>query len=259
VLEISKEEKDGRTHTKIRLSMKDAAQDGSATDLGEERASGEAMKGRLAQSLNSAIGMGVASDPMAPNKGSNLVLKSDATNASNLIRGYALVGDDEGEPPAPEPAPVVKPMGRGRGSTLPAWMTQSDGPTGLKDDKKPEKKRRKEKKREAKEERKERKNERKRHREEHRHQRKHRSRPGDSDEEDRRRKRRRKGSDSDGSRGQSYSDSDSENDRRRHRYDKGRERRSSPELKVKDLPFGSVEEAKKLIAKLEAEKERSSR
>jgi hypothetical protein len=79
--------------------------------------------------------MGVALDPMAVvNKSSNLVLKSDGTKRTNLINGYALVDDDEGEPPAADIAPMLKPMGRGRGSTLPAWMTQSSGPTGIKDE-----------------------------------------------------------------------------------------------------------------------------
>jgi len=70
--------------------------------------------------------------------------------------GYDLIEDDEEEdkPPAPAAAaaaPVV-PVGRGRGSTLPSWMTEpqdkkSDGPKAKKSKKeKKEKKRKKEKK-----------------------------------------------------------------------------------------------------------------
>ena len=47
--------------------------------------------------------------------------------------GAILVGDDEGEPePIAEPAtPKLASIGRGRGTALPAWMTQhSDGPSG---------------------------------------------------------------------------------------------------------------------------------
>jgi len=110
---------------KIQLSRKDVSQDGVATDLGKEREVQERKHKELESSLTSMIGMGVALDPMAD----RLVVKS----RMNTFRGgYSLVGDDEGEPePAVEvEAPRLQPLGRGRGTTLPAWMTQkSEGPT----------------------------------------------------------------------------------------------------------------------------------
>lgn len=256
MLEVTREEKDGRTHLKVRLSMKDAAQDGSGVDLSRERASGEALKEHLAQSLNSAIGMGVALDPMAFNNCSNLVLKADGTKQSNLINGYSLVGDDEGEVEAPQSVPSVIPMGRGRGSTLPAWMTHSSGPTGINDDEN-ERKKRKDKKREAREQRQQRKLERRKYREEHRHHRKRRRRLSDSDDEDRRRRRTRNRAHSDESRGDSCSGSDRDVDRKRCQSAvKDDHMRSGERLKRKDLHFGTVEEAKKVIARLEQAKQR---
>jgi hypothetical protein len=257
VLEISREVKDGRTHSKIRLSMKDAAQDGSGKDLSEERASGEATKHHLTLSLNSAIGMGVAMDPMAiANNSSNLVLKSDGTKRSNLINGYALVDDDEGEPPATEPAHTLKPMGRGRGSTLPSWMTQSSGPSGINDENE-ERKKRKERKRQSKKERTERKQDRKRHREEVRHDRKHRRRSIDSDADNRRKARRQAGIESVRPHGDACCGSESEEDQRRWRQGNERKRkRRGLESNGKDFLFETVEDANQLIAKLEAEGQR---
>ena len=105
----------------------------------------------LGRALVSNIGMSTAIDP------GNLILRgttsrgmnkstagADAGNSS--FNGYALVGDDEGEPLPPpitttttlggkdDPsfsssslrANPIMTMGRGRGLTLPAWMTQSD-------------------------------------------------------------------------------------------------------------------------------------
>ena len=253
MLEVTWEEKDGRTHLKVRLSMKDAAQDGSKVDLSRQRASGEALKEHLTQSLKSAIGMGVALDPMAPNKSSNLVLKSDVTNESNLINGYALVGDDEGEIQAPATAPTVHPLGRGRGSTLPAWMTHSNGPVGMYDEEH-DRKKRKDKKREAREQRKQRKLERKKNRGEDRHHRKRRRLSSDSDDGVRRRRRRRNSGHCDGSR-----NSCSETDDIRASNQSGEKHdhtRSGEIVKCKDPPFETVEEAKKLIARLEGAKER---
>ena len=97
----------------------------------------------LGRALASNIGIGSAIDP------GNLILKGKrkGTNATTDFNGYALVGEDEGEP---SPPPVergdamvrtgtssttattattlmtTRPMGRGRGTTLPAWMTRSD-------------------------------------------------------------------------------------------------------------------------------------
>jgi hypothetical protein len=163
--------------------MKDAAQDGSGKDLSKERASGEATQKHLTLSLNSAIGMGVALDPMAViSKSTNLVLKSDGAK-TNLINGYALVDDDEGEPPVTDlDPPMLKPMGRGRGSTLPAWMTQTGGPIGIKEENE-ETKKNTDRKHKAKKERKQRKQDRKRYREELRHERKHRRRSIDSNDD----------------------------------------------------------------------------
>lgn len=238
--------------------MKDAAQDGSGVDLSRDRAFGEAIKEQLAQSLNSAIGMGVALDPMAPKRSSNLVLKSDGTKQSSLINGYALVGDDEGEVRAPQTATRIQPIGRGRGSTLPAWMTHSSGPTGMHDEES-ERKKRKDKKRNAKEQSKQRKLERKRHREEDRHHRKRRRRSSDSDSDgnDGRRRRRRNSAHADGSQGDNQSGSGGDGDCRRRRSDvKYDHRRRKDDAHGKDHPFENVEEAKKIIARLERAKQR---
>ena len=121
---------------RIQLSRKDVSQDGMATDLGLEQQRKENQRDQLEASLNSSIGMGVARDPMAD----RLIMKNAGSSRGAVFRGgYSLVGDDEGEPDRP-PAAVdaetsvtsrVAPMGRGRGTTLPAWMTTtSDGPTG---------------------------------------------------------------------------------------------------------------------------------
>lgn len=116
----------------------------------------------MADNLNSKIGMSTAMDPMAR----NLILKSrggnrdDTNSARMMFNGYALV--DEDEPAEFVPKPVARsgvnplneshsnamimsrgpsahvnagvaatslssrPTGRGRGSTLPAWMTNRD-------------------------------------------------------------------------------------------------------------------------------------
>jgi predicted RNA-binding protein with RPS1 domain len=126
-----------RPRYKVSLSMKDASQDGSAEDLGAISEAREQASQALESSLNSTIGMGVARDPMAGySSGSRLVLKHEKKEAL-VINGYALVDDTEGELPEP-PAPVVNvnvhvapaapkaPMGRGRGTTLPSWMTKQD-------------------------------------------------------------------------------------------------------------------------------------
>ena len=116
---------------KIRLSRKDVSQDGLATDLAAEREMKEKQRDQLELNLNSMIGMGVARDPMAD----RLIMKNDGVRRGTTFRGgYSLVGDDEGEIPAAvldEPTTTLAPLGRGRGSTLPAWMTEAkEGPTG---------------------------------------------------------------------------------------------------------------------------------
>jgi len=160
VLEVQKEMDDttGKMRHKLRLSMKYASQDGSRKDLEEELTAGERTYEKLEQNLTGSIGMGVALDPMAgfaSSSGSNkrITLKSRKNSQSaTVINGYALVDDTEGEPELPPSDPsglsaapatteptVAKPMGRGRGTTLPAWMTQTqqekkDGPMANKDD-----------------------------------------------------------------------------------------------------------------------------
>jgi predicted RNA-binding protein with RPS1 domain len=142
VLEVSEEESpDGRPRHKIRLSMKDASQDGSGQDLGAISQANEQASHALESNLNSTIGMGFARDPMAGySSGSRLVMKHEKKRDAQVINGYALVDDTEGEL-APEPSapanvnanvnvtPVAPkaPLGRGRGTTLPAWMTKQDG------------------------------------------------------------------------------------------------------------------------------------
>jgi predicted RNA-binding protein with RPS1 domain len=144
VLEVSEEESpDGRPRHKIRLSMKDASQDGSAQDLGAISQANEQASHALESNLNSTIGMGFARDPMAGySSGSRLVMKHEKKRDAQVINGYALVDDTEGElaPEPPSAAPVnvnvnvnvaapmapKAPLGRGRGTTLPAWMTKQD-------------------------------------------------------------------------------------------------------------------------------------
>jgi hypothetical protein len=128
--------------------MKDVSQDGSRQDLGKQREEKEQVKNQLESNLNSMIGMGVARDPME----NRLTIKGNTTSAASentmtFRGGYTLVGDDEGEP-APvgdstKPKPAVHssdeafrvaPMGRGRGTTLPAWMTRGDGLSKAKED-----------------------------------------------------------------------------------------------------------------------------
>jgi predicted RNA-binding protein with RPS1 domain len=298
VLEVSEEESpDGRPRHKIRLSMKDASQDGSAQDLGAISQANEHASHALESNLNSTIGMGFARDPMAGySSGSRLVMKHQKRDAQ-VINGYALVDDTEGElaePPAPvnvnanvNVAPVAPkaPLGRGRGTTLPAWMTKQDGDEpgpskgsdkhGSDDDSSG----RRHRKRKDKSKRKDR----KKH-----SSRKHDDRPRDSskrskrhnsedeedeEEEDERRRRKRKSH----RRSRSSSEDsakDRDRSRRRHRdRDKQsdepeRERDRSRSGKSRDqfsdasdddgVQFQSVEEAKKLIEEIDA-KRRGSR
>ena len=133
------------TRYRIKLSMKDVSQDGTGQDLGLEREAKEHVTTQLETNLNSMIGMGVALDPME-----RLVLKNNnrygsgnnnslSSTKTTFRGGYTLVDDDEGEP-GPDPSTAVAgattssyrttPMGRGRGATLPAWMTSTEGPVG---------------------------------------------------------------------------------------------------------------------------------
>lgn len=147
ILEVEKQPpSDQHTNARfrIKLSMKEVSQDGTGQDLGREREAKEQVTTQLQTNLNSMIGMGVALDPMdrlvlknSSNYGSG---KGNTSSTKTTFRGgYTLVGDDEGEP-EPEPSTAATdtidnayrtaPMGRGRGATLPAWMTSSDGPVG---------------------------------------------------------------------------------------------------------------------------------
>ncbi|VEU38705.1 unnamed protein product [Pseudo-nitzschia multistriata] len=148
VLEVEPRE-NGRF--RVGLSMKDVSQDGTGRDLGREREAREHAKTQLETNLNSMIGMGVARDPM-----DRLVLKHNrslgASTKQTFRGGYTLVDDDEGEPEPAQPDPLAPdrpdpgtdrnyrraPMGRGRGATLPAWMTAAEGPVGIANDRKPE-------------------------------------------------------------------------------------------------------------------------
>jgi predicted RNA-binding protein with RPS1 domain len=117
---------------KVSLSLKDASQDGTRQDLGAQRDQQDLVANQIENHLNSSIGMAVARDPMAD----RLTMK----HKGSTFHGYSLVGDDEGEPeraavvpvvPTPQSETRLAPVGRGRGATLPAWMTKApDGPTG---------------------------------------------------------------------------------------------------------------------------------
>jgi len=142
VLEVERQEP-ANSRYRIKLSMKDVSQDGNKLDLQQLRDQKEQVKNQLETNLNSMIGMGVAIDPME-----RLVLKNDSRNTNTFRGGYTLVGDDEGEPESQNhtinttntnatDSNTVRtaPMGRGRGATLPAWMTtttsmNNEGPTG---------------------------------------------------------------------------------------------------------------------------------
>jgi predicted RNA-binding protein with RPS1 domain len=297
VLEVSEEESpDGRPRHKIRLSMKDASQDGSAQDLGAISQEREQASHALESNLNSTIGMGFARDPMAGySSGSRLVMKHEKKDAQ-VINGYALVDDTEGELPEP-PAPVnvnanvnanmnvapvamapKAPLGRGRGTTLPAWMTKqrSDEPGPSKqgadkhgsDDDSHSSGRRHRKKRD-----KSKRKDRKKH-----SSRKHDDRPRESkrskrhysdDEEEEKRHRKRKShrrsrsSSEDSAKDQGRSrrrHRDKQNDesgRKRDRSRLGKNRDQYSDASDDKVQFQSVEEAKKLIEEIDAKRRES--
>lgn len=225
-----------RLFPKIKLSLKGVPQDGTAPDVMAATQQAQQAKMALQQNLNSTVGIAIASDPMH----GMLVLKQD--QKPKLIHGYALLPDDdddddddenEKEQPAPStaPAPPVAPMGRGRGLTMPAWMTQPKSSEGL--TKKGEN--RKEKKKKAKKQhRRERKKDddgssverpRKRHKKKKKRRHYYTSDDDDDDGDDdessrqdrsRRRRRHRR----------HYSDDDSDVDYRRHRTRRSRKRYS---------------------------------
>jgi len=158
VLEVERQDVDSFNHKKhinatksesryrIKLSMKDVAQDGTKLDLKWKNEAKKQVVSQLETKLNSMIGMGVARDPME-----RLVLKvggRDGNMASKktIFRGgYTLVDDNEGEPESIQSVAVpdtmnsqyrTAPLGRGRGATLPAWMTHTEGPVRTSSDSK---------------------------------------------------------------------------------------------------------------------------
>jgi len=239
----------------------------------------------LERNLGSTIGMASAIDPMAAmrsQRGAKVVLRGGAAAASGGVgdgssgptfNGYALVDDDEGEPDMPPPlltaaaAPgaaveeTVKPKGRGRGTTLPAWMTRDEGPVGApkesdrsrsrskSDDSSSSSSydRRRRKKKDSRRDKKSSKHHRSRNRRRSRSRSRSRSRDRDRRKDSRssRRKERRK-------------DRHDERKHRRRRRSRSRSRsRSHSSVRSNgagDGQFGSVEEAKALIARLEKEK-----
>jgi predicted RNA-binding protein with RPS1 domain len=305
VLEVSEEESpDGRPRHKIRLSMKDASQDGSAQDLGAISQANEQASHALESNLNSTIGMGFARDPMAGySSGSRLVMKHEKKRDAQVINGYALVDDTEGElaPEPPSAAPVnvnvnvnvaapmapKAPLGRGRGTTLPAWMTkQDDDEPGPSKDKRSDKdKQRSDDDSSGRRHRKKKDKSKRKDRKKH-SSRKHDDRPRegsskrskrhyseDEDEEEERRHRKRKTH----RRGRSSSeDSAKDRDRARRRHRDRDKQSDGPERERGDrsrsrkdrdqfsdasddgVPFQSVEEAKKLIEEIDV-KRRGSR
>ena len=144
-----------RVRHKIKLSMKyvnqdngqdlDVTNDQLANDMLSQESSsrgsgsnntndGGGMNSHLERALASNIGISSAIDP------GNLILKGKRTGVcgGKLFNGYALVDEEQEQ----EPSEVIsmstnistatasstpsRPMGRGRGTTLPAWMTKRD-------------------------------------------------------------------------------------------------------------------------------------
>jgi predicted RNA-binding protein with RPS1 domain len=120
---------------KIRLTMKDIPQDGTAPAVHAADQQAQQASRSLEQNLNSNIGIAIARDPME-----GIVLKRSGKQ-SNMINGYALLQEEEEEekkavdtaihhpvtglaPRSGKDSAVVKPVGRGRGATIPAWMAK---------------------------------------------------------------------------------------------------------------------------------------
>ena len=166
VMDVSVEQtEDGRQRHKFKLSMKYVHQDtGQDLDPDGELMEQDLMRSQhnrsgggggntqnfdqdgtgganslLGRSLASNIGMSSAIDP------GSLILKGKSASVRAMgnakFNGYSLVGEDEGEDEAPvrhettaaagnvpntAPPVAVRPMGRGRATTLPAWMTRQD-------------------------------------------------------------------------------------------------------------------------------------
>jgi predicted RNA-binding protein with RPS1 domain len=150
VLEVEhqQQESSGEQHQqharyKIRLTMKEVPQDGSAPAHFQAEMAAQQASQSLEQNLNSRIGMAVARDPMSSYTG-RLVLKQ-SHEQPKVINGYALLLEDDDEEetdlsPAGKPTAssalvargvvdststipaASRAMGRGRGTTLPAWL-----------------------------------------------------------------------------------------------------------------------------------------
>jgi predicted RNA-binding protein with RPS1 domain len=283
VLTVTEQTDDaGRTRHKVQLSMKDVNQQ-DGTDISGENFNTttrqDAQSQAIQQNLSSSIGLGFAEDPMAnmSSSSSSLVFKHEKDKNKTLIRGYALLDDDDegelrtplvaaeqlplgrgrGVPPSQQTVESTKPLGRGRGMTLPAWMTkQNDGP-GQSEDLRTDKRennlssddssRRREKKRRKKHERSSRQS---RHRRDRKHGKKH--------KRDDRKKDRRSGSESESDelRERTHKRSRRRDDRKRSRkHDDQRRRRRSRSYSESsgsvDDKFRSVEEAQSIIARLE--------
>lgn len=240
----------------------------------------------LERNLGSNIGMASAIDPMAAmrsQRGAKVVLRGGAAAGSAGVgagssgptfNGYALVDDDEGEPDMPPPSPAAavpgaavaeaaKPMGRGRGTTLPAWMTTRDeGPVGAPkesdrsqtrsksdDSSSSSYDRRKRKKKDSRRGKKSSKHHRSRNRRQTRSRSRSRSRSRDRDRRKDSRSSRRKERRRD-------RDDDRKHRRRRRSRSRSRSRSHSSDRSngAGDGQFASVEEAKALIARLEKDK-----
>lgn len=140
---------------KISLTMKDVPQSDDAIELVAQQESQQRVVASLEQSMHSTVGLGLARDPMARvgrdggnGSSARLLLKSNMASSQqqqlDTINGYTLVDDNEGEidlepgPPSvknaasmasPAPPEACRPsLGRGRGTTLPAWMTKKELP-----------------------------------------------------------------------------------------------------------------------------------
>ena len=253
---------------KLRLTMKNVPQDGTAIEAQETERHAQGLSKGIEQNLNSTIGMAVARDPMA--KG--LILKISGEPA-RVINGYALLDEEEEEERATpnvlagEPkdnfkasTTTVKPMGRGRGATLPAWMVAGQTKTESCDNmKRSDRSRSADKKKKKGKSKKEKSRESSKHSKSIRKKRR-RLESSESDESSYRSGRKRRSSNLEDRRRHSYSsDSSVDSDRggsARHRHH-SRQRNlqdDSYDRKRVSPPFGSVEEARRFVDEMEDRK-----
>ncbi len=251
---------------KLRLTMKNVPQDGTAVEAQESERRAHGLSKGIEQNLNSTIGIAVARDPMA--KG--LILKQSGAPA-RIINGYALLDDEEEEDLTPsnvlagEPkdnfkdkVTEVKPIGRGRGATLPAWMVasqakkESDGHKNQSDRSKKSDKKKKRKKEKSRESKKQSKTSRKK---------RQRSESTDSSDSYRKDGDRRRGSSKRNDRRRYSSSSDSSaddaqsgSDRHRHHSSQKRRHDDTYGRERKSQPFGSVDDARRFVEQMEERK-----